>query len=208
MAKQIARIVLTGGPAGGKTSLVNRIQKEFKTNEEWRIITIPETATELISGFGIGPFPGCMPMLNFQYYVIPDQLHKEALALKAAYEVPQEKVLILYDRAVPDDKAYISDEDFAMILQEFGHTEQEILDGYDGVIFMTTCAKGAEFAYSLNNKARTESISAAREMDDNSRHAWANYPGMHIVENYGDLNEKLDYAISVIHSILQAKGME
>ena len=30
MAKRITRIVLTGGPADGKTTLISRILKEFK----------------------------------------------------------------------------------------------------------------------------------------------------------------------------------
>ena len=54
--KRIVRIVLTGGPAAGKTSLVSRILKEFKKEDGWKVITIPETATDLISGFGLGPF--------------------------------------------------------------------------------------------------------------------------------------------------------
>ena len=62
MAKKTARIVLTGGPAAGKTTLMNRVANELGAKEGWRIITIPETATELIGGFGIGPFEGCMSM--------------------------------------------------------------------------------------------------------------------------------------------------
>ena len=53
MEKKIVKIVLTGGPAAGKTTLLSRILKEFKQAEGWRVITIPETATDLISGFGI-----------------------------------------------------------------------------------------------------------------------------------------------------------
>ena len=84
MEKKIVKIVLTGGPAAGKTTLISRILKEFKQDEGWRVITIPETATDLISGFGIKPFGGCMSMLQFQDFVIADQLHKEQIALKAA----------------------------------------------------------------------------------------------------------------------------
>ena len=131
MAKKITRIVLTGGPAAGKTTLISRILKEFNQEEGWKVIIIPETATELISGFGIGPFPGCMSMLEFQYFVIDDQLHKERLALRAAETVPEEKVLIVYDRALFDDKAYISDEEFRSVLAHFGKTEEEVLAGYD-----------------------------------------------------------------------------
>ena len=84
MAKQITRIVLTGGPAAGKTTLISRILKEFKQDEGWKVITIPETATELISGFGIKPFGGCVSMLDFQDFVVSDQLHKEQLGPNAA----------------------------------------------------------------------------------------------------------------------------
>ena len=52
MAKKITKIVLTGGPAAGKTTLISRILHEFRQEDGWRVITIPETATELISGFG------------------------------------------------------------------------------------------------------------------------------------------------------------
>ena len=123
MNKKITRIVLTGGPAAGKTTLISRILKEFTQEKGWKVVIIPETATELISGFGIGPFPGCMSMLEFQYFVIEDQLHKERLALKAAEAVPEEKVLVIYDRAIFDDKAYISDEEFREVLAHFGKTE-------------------------------------------------------------------------------------
>ena len=74
MAKNISRIVLTGGPAAGKTTLISRILKEFKNEDGWKVIIIPETATELISGFGIKPFGGCVNMEQFQYFVISDQL--------------------------------------------------------------------------------------------------------------------------------------
>ena len=144
MSKKITRIVLTGGPAAGKTTLISRILKEFTQEDGWKVIMIPETATELISGFGIGPFPGCMSMLEFQYFVTEDQLHKERLAIRAAETVPEEKVLIVYDRAVFDNKAYISDEDFRTVLAHFGKTEEEMFAGYDAVLHLVSCAKGAE----------------------------------------------------------------
>ena len=166
MAESITRIVLTGGPAAGKTTLISRILKEFKPEDGWKVITIPETATELISGFGIGPFPNCVSMEEFQYFVIEDQLHKEKLALKAAQMVPYDKILIVYDRALLDDKAYITDEQFRQTLAYFGKTEEQVLAGYDAVLHLVTCAKGAEYAYNFGNAARYESVEEARQMDD------------------------------------------
>ena len=192
MAKRITKIVLTGGPAAGKTTLVSRVLKEFKQEDGWRVITIPETATELISGFGIKPFDNCMSMLQFQDFVVGDQIHKEKLALDAAQLVPEDNILILYDRALMDDKAYVSDEEFAQVIARFdGRTEERVLANYDMVLHLITCAKGAEFAYDLGNNARTESIEFAREMDDRTLRAWSAHPNLRIIDNDANFNNKI-----------------
>ena len=203
MAKRITKLVLTGGPAAGKTTLISRILHEFKQEDGWRVITIPETATELISGFGIRPFGGCMSMLAFQDFVIADQIHKEKLALDAAQVVPEENILIVYDRALMDDKAYISDEDFVKVLSRFdGRTEAQVLANYDAVIHLVTCAKGAEFAYNLGNAARSETLEHAREMDDRTLRAWRNHPNLQIIDNSADFDDKMNRAMREIYRIL------
>lgn len=202
MPKSITRIVLTGGPAAGKTTLISRILKEFRQEDGWKVITIPETATELISGFGIRPFGNCVSMEDFQYFVIEDQLHKERLALKGAEMVPEDKVLIIYDRAVLDDKAYISDAQFAKTLAHFGKTEQEVLSGYDAVLHLVTCAKGAEFAYNYGNAARYETVEVAREKDDLTLRAWSTHPAVYVIDNSVNFEDKIDRAIAQIYRII------
>jgi GTPase SAR1 and related small G proteins len=200
--KNIVKIVLTGGPAAGKTTLISRILKEFKQDEGWRVITIPETATDLISGFGIKPFGNCMSMLEFQDYVVADQLHKERLALQAAQVVPEPNVLIVYDRALLDDKAYITDAEFEQVIAKFGLTTETAMAKYDAVIHLVTCAKGAEFAYNLGNAARTESLDAAVEMDDKTLRAWSSHPNLKIVDNAVDFEKKIRRAMREIFRVV------
>ncbi len=203
MEKRIIKIVLTGGPAAGKTTLISRILKEFKQDDGWKVITIPETATDLISGFGIRPFGNCVSMLEFQDFVIADQLHKEQLAIKAAQMVPESNVLIIYDRALMDDKAYITDEEFAQVIAKFdGRTEERVLANYDAVIHLVTCAKGAEFAYNLGNAARTESLESARAMDDRTLLAWSKHPNLHIIDNSVNFEDKINRAMREIYRIV------
>ena len=202
MEKKIVKIVLTGGPAAGKTTLISRILKEFKQDDGWRVITIPETATDLISGFGIKPFGNCLSMLEFQDYVVADQLHKEKLALKAAKAVPEPNVLVVYDRALLDDKAYITDDEFEQVVAKFGLTTEAILAKYDAVIHLVTCAKGAEFAYNLGNSARTESLDSAVEMDDKTLRAWSAHPNLKIVDNAVDFEKKIQRAMREIFRIV------
>lgn len=202
MAKQITRVVLTGGPAAGKTTLISRILKEFNHDSGWRVITIPETATELISGFGLGPFPGCMTMEQFQYFVVGDQLHKEQLALKGAETVPEEKILIIYDRAVFDDLAYINMEHFIEVLDSFGKTPEKVMEGYDAVLHLVTCAKGAEYAYNFGNAARYESVEEARALDDRTIRAWSSHPRHYIIDNSDDFDAKISRAINRIYQVI------
>ena len=200
MSKRIVKIVLTGGPAAGKTTLTSQILKEFKQEDGWRVITIPETATDLISGFGIKPFGNCMSMLAFQDFVIADQIHKEKLALDAAKIVPEDNILIIYDRALMDDKAYITDEEFAQTIAKFdGRTEASVLANYDMVLHLVTCAKGAEFAYNLGNAARTESLEYAREMDDRTLRAWSAHPNLKIIDNSMNFADKIKRAMQEIY---------
>ena len=208
MAKRITKIVLTGGPAAGKTTLISRILQEFKQEDGWKVITVPETATELISGFGIKPFGDCVSMVDFQYFVTADMLHNEAMALAAARMVPEEKVLIIFDRAHLDNKAYISDEQFKKTLARFGKTEEEIIQNYDAVLHLVTCAKGAEFAYNFGNAARYESVETAREKDDLTLRAWSSHPNLYIIDNSVDFEDKISRAIAQIYNIVGQSAPE
>ena len=202
MAKKITRIVLTGGPAAGKTTLISRILKEFKQDDGWKVITVPETATDLITGFGIKPFGNCISMYDFQYFVIEDQLHKDRLALKAAQMVPEENVLIIYDRALLDDKAYITDEEFREVLASFGRTEEEVMGYYDAVLHLVSCAKGAEFAYNFGNEARYEPLEVAREKDDLTLRAWSKHPNLRVIDNSVNFEDKIARGLRAIYETI------
>ena len=202
MAKNITRIVLTGGPAAGKTTLISRILKEFKQDDGWKVITVPETATDLITGFGIKPFGNCISMYDFQYFVIEDQLHKDRLALKAAQMVPEENVLIIYDRALLDDKAYITDEEFREVLASFGRTEEEVMGYYDAVLHLVSCAKGAEFAYNYGNEARYEPLEVAREKDDLALRAWSKHPNLKVIDNSVDFEDKIARGLRAVYEAI------
>lgn len=202
LAKKITRIVLTGGPAAGKTTLISRILKEFKQDDGWKVITVPETATDLITGFGIKPFGNCISMYDFQYFVIEDQLHKDRLALKAAQMVPEENVLIIYDRALLDDKAYITDEEFREVLASFGRTEEEVMGYYDAVLHLVSCAKGAEFAYNFGNEARYEPLEVAREKDDLTLRAWSKHPNLRVIDNSVNFEDKIARGLRAIYETI------
>ncbi len=199
--KKITKIVMTGGPAGGKTTLTTRLVKEL-TARGYRVIIAPEAATELISGFGIKPFGDCLSMYDFQYFVVDSQLHKERLAAKAAELVPEEKILIICDRGVLDNKAYVSQSEFDTILAHFQLTEQQVLSAYDAVIHLVSSSYGAEYAYSYNNAARYETLEQAREKEEQALLSWQKHPHRVIIGNSYNFENKIRKAMNEIYKVL------
>ena len=199
--KKITKIVMTGGPAGGKTTLTTRLVKEL-TARGYRVLIAPEAATELISGFGIKPFGNCLSMYDFQFFVVDSQLQKERMAAKAAELVPEEKILIICDRGILDNKAYVSQEEFDRILSSFSLTEEQVLESYDAVIHLVSSAKGAEYAYSYNNAARYETLEGAREKEEQSMLAWQKHRNRVVIGNSFNFDNKIRKAMNEVYRTL------
>ena len=73
---EISKIVITGGPCAGKSTAMSWIQNAF-TQKGYRVLFVPETATELITG-GIAPWT-CGSNLDFQAALIDLQMKKEQI---------------------------------------------------------------------------------------------------------------------------------
>ena len=106
----IHKIVITGGPCAGKTTAMSWIQNAL-TKRGYRVLFVPETATELITG-GVAPWT-CGTNLDYQKCQMRLQLEKEALFEQAAATMDVSKILIVCDRGALDNKAYMTDEEFA-----------------------------------------------------------------------------------------------
>lgn len=203
MGKIVGKIVLTGGPCAGKTSALTKIEEEL-TEKGYKVFIVSESATELIKG-GIKPF-GNMPidLIKFQSLILKYQYEKEKIYEEAAKSLgDDEKCIIIYDRGLLDNKAYINQQIFNELLKEQGLKELEIMDNYNMVIHLVTAADGAEEAYTLgNNVARTETIEEAKELDNRTVNAWAGHPNLRIIGNEKDFASKLQNVIDEINNLI------
>ena len=198
--KTICRIVITGGPCAGKSTALESIKKAF-SGKGWTVLFVPETATELING-GVAPWT-CGTPAEYQRCQMELQIKKEAVFLRAARSMPTEKVLIVCDRGLLDNRAYMSAEKFAEILAELGETEVSLRDGYDAVFHLITAARGAEAFYTTeNNSARTESVDEAIALDNRVIEAWTGHPHFRVIDNSTDFEGKLQRLISEIAAFL------
>ncbi len=192
----IHKIVVTGGPCGGKTTALSRIQRDL-SHLGYNVLIVPETATSLISG-GVAPWT-CGTNEDYQLCQMRLQLEKERVFELAASTMTDEKILIVCDRGELDNRAYMTEEEFGRIIQKLGVTEADLRDDYDAVFHLTTAAKGAEEFYTLdNNAARYESAEEARALDDKFIAAWTGHPYLRVVDNRSDFEDKMRYLIREI----------
>ena len=197
---KVNKIVLTGGPCAGKTTALNWINNYF-SKRGYTVLFVPETATELITN-GIAPWT-CKTNYDYQTFQIRLQKMKEEIFDEAAKKMKNDKILIVCDRGLLDNKAYMKDVDFKRILKEINSNEIKERDTYDAVFHLVSAAKGKEDVYTLaNNNARTESIEEAKLLDDKIISAWTGHPHFRIIDNSTEFEEKLERLIKEIASFL------
>ncbi len=193
---KINKIVLTGGPCAGKTTALNWINNYF-SKRGYTVLFVPETATELISN-GVAPWT-CSTNYEYQSFQIRLQKVKEQIFDEAAKTMKNDKILIVCDRGILDNKAYMKEAEFKRLLREIGTSETKERDSYDAVFHLVSAAKGKEEVYTLaNNTARTESVEEAKILDDKIISAWTGHPHLRIIDNSTDFEEKLERLLKEI----------
>ena len=193
---KISKIVLTGGPCAGKTTALSWINNYF-SKRGYTVLFVPETATELITN-GVAPWT-CGTNFDYQTFQIRLQKIKEQIFDEAAKTMKSDKILIVCDRGILDNKAYMKDVEFKKVLKELGTNETKERDSYDAVFHLVSAAKGKEEAYTLaNNVARTENIEQAKKLDDKIISAWTGHPHFRIIDNSTEFEQKLERLLKEI----------
>ena len=197
--QKMTKIVLTGGPCAGKTTAMNWIQNFFQ-KQGYKVLFVPETATELITG-GLTPWE-TKTNNDFQSILFDLQREKERLFEEGAKYLPNDKILIVCDRGVLDNKAYMNKRDFDYLLKSKRLSEIKLRDSYDAVFHLVTAAKGAKKYYNLDNEARTETIEEAAKLDDKLIASWTGHPHLRIIDNSTDFDTKMKRLLKEISNVL------
>lgn len=184
------RLAIDGGPCGGKTTIMSRLEDEFK-RRDFGVEIVPEAATYLMEEEQIYPWDD--PFL-FQCRV----LEKHLVDLRVAEELLEQygkRGVILCDRGGPSGEAYVSADVWSEVLRHMGLTRAKLFHEYSGAIHLVTAADGArEFYTRLNNKTRIETPEQAIERDLATRRVWLDFPYHYIVYNppYGGFERKIE----------------
>ena len=200
---QIIKIVITGGPCAGKTAAMELIKDKF-SKRGYVVLFVPETATELITG-GVCPWT-TGTNLDYQICQCKLQAFKENIFLEAIKTMPQDKFLIVCDRGLLDNKAYMNQDEFNYVLNEMNTTEEAMLNRYDAVFHLVSAAKGLEDFYQKeNNEARYETVEQASALDDRLIQCWEKHPNLKVIPNSFDFDKKMNLLIDEISNFLENK---
>lgn len=172
------KIVLTGGPCAGKTTLlpglVERVRKYVP------VIVVPEVATLLFQGGAKAPTDE-RDMADFQEHVTHVQIALEDAAV-ANLQAQGGKGLVVCDRGVMDNLAYCDPREWVLMAERCGWTAPGLLVRYHTVVHLTTAAVGAREHY-VNTDIRRESPDAAAAADAQTMRAWMAHQHWRLIDN-------------------------
>lgn len=197
----VKRIVLTGGPCGGKTTALARIRERLESHG-YKVMIVPEVASLVIPGACLD-MQGMTRLQQFQFEL-------EVLALQDQFEESFSRLastvgpaVIILDRGLMDIAGFVSDDMFEAILSHRKGGVHAHRDMYDAVVHIVTAADGAEEFYSLdNNVARTETIEQAREIDRNLRRVWTGTPHLRVIDNSTSFDVKMNRVVGAVCGVV------
>jgi len=204
----LVKIVLTGGPCGGKTTALSEVADRLRSLGI-QVFTQPEVSTTLsVAGAGF-PANQCAEYREgWESARLAFQLAMEDCFARIAKASGQPTVL-LCDRGAGDAAAYHDPQSWPRIARaalpdDFkGDPCRFMIDRYDLVLHLVSCAIGAPEHYSKEgNSARRESPEEAIQVDFRIRQAWDSHCNRRIIDNQTDFSGKIRRVVTAICSHL------
>lgn len=190
------RVVLTGGPCGGKTTALARLSSYLR-ERGFEVIMAPEAFTILCSnGLSLDYFGTDGMDIVIQGTVLDLQETMED-GMEAILKARGKPAVLLCDRGMMDGAAYMGVERFQKFLRSRNKEIADAREGrYNAVFHMVTAADGAEQFYTLeNNDARSETAEEAIVLDQKTQKAWVGHPRLLVLDNSTDFEGKMQRLI-------------
>ncbi|XP_015431585.1 PREDICTED: uncharacterized protein LOC107187902 isoform X2 [Dufourea novaeangliae] len=203
--KRLYKVVLTGGPCGGKTTGQTRLCTFFE-NMGWKVFRVPETATVLLSGGIKFSDLNAEEAFKFQENLLRTMIQIENTFFQLG-ESCSRNCLIICDRGAMDASAFISKDKWELMMASNGWNNVELRDNrYNQIIHMVSAANGAEDFYSTEEHAcRSEGVELARELDYKAAAAWVGHPYFDVIDNSQDFETKI---CRMIECVCQKLGID
>ena len=181
-------VVLTGGPGGGKTAVLEMARRYFCQH-----VAITPEAASIVFGGGFPRAELAKGRRAAQRAIFHVQRAIETVALES-----RQSAVILCDRGTLDGLAYWpgSHQSF---FAEFGLNREEELSRYSAVVHVEVPALAWGYE---KNRIRRENVSQAREIDRRIVRAWKGHPRFMTVSAQAGFLDKLASAIELLRGEL------
>lgn len=192
MSKQM-KIVLTGGPCAGKTTLTQVIARVFGSE----VAVVPESASLLFSG-GFPRWKESAAQDATQRAIFHVQRE-----LETAFSAKHPEKALVMDRGTIDGAAYWGKgpEDYFRAL---GTSLTAELARYDLVIYLESAGKEDYLANMRKNMNRTEDWEEAHRLDVLTRAQWEKHPRMTVIHNERSFHHKISEVLELIRVALMS----
>lgn len=186
------RIVVTGGPGGGKTTAADMFRREIGD----RVVVVPEAATMMFMG-GFPRYEDKEAIHAAQRAIFHVQRNLEDVQ---AAQYPDR--ILLCDRGTIDGAAYWpgSTDGF---FEEMDTSLEAEMSRYDGVIFFESAAVGG-LGIEGGNPVRRESLEEAAALDARLRSIWETHPHFRIVHHQESFLAKISLGLAILEEMVSA----
>ncbi len=191
MPEKARKIVLTGGPCAGKTTIAEVLDRAYAP----RLKIVPEAASLLFSG-GFPRWPEKEAAFSLQRAI-----YRVQCELETTYAAHHSGHLLVLDRGTVDGAAYWPDGTGAFFTALGSALEKE-LDRYDLVIYLESAGREAFETHGKKNPNRIETWEEARRLDDLTRSLWEKHPRIRIVGNQRSFAEKISTVLRLVEENL------
>jgi predicted ATPase len=196
MNGKCCRVVLTGGPGGGKTTAADLYRREIGDE----VVIVPEAATLLyLGGFSREGENGVRRATQRAIYHVQ-------LNLEDAQSAHYQSRVLLCDRGTVDGAVYWPGEPEEFFDHMGTSLEKELLR-YDAVIFFETAAAGG-ISIEGGNPTRVESIEEALQLDHKLKRLWSRHPNFVFVPHDKSFIKKVNTGLVELAKIVAQKYKE
>lgn len=186
--KKIKRIVFTGGPCAGKTSVIELIYRKYPEI----FIPVPEAASILYSG-GVPRLKEKNAIIHTQrsiYFLIKE--------LEDMYEKLYPNKIQLCDRGTLDGIAYWPEDEKISFIDSVQTTLEREFSRYDILIHMKSPRNPEIYRLSTT---RNEDHRLAIEIDTKIEKAWEKHPKRYIMRDEEDFLNKVEKTLKIIEDV-------
>ena len=191
------RIVLTGPPCSGKSTVIERLRESQSQN----LCLVPEIASLILAGGFPAPRPGReAEVREFQRAIPPLQRCFETML---ALQNPSADCMIC-DRATLDGAGYWPEGETAF-LQTLGLRLEDELTYYRWVVFMRMAGRED---YGRGNPFRFHSFTDAERIGKKQKDIWSRHPQFLEIPAFHGLEQKISVAVEAITRIREGADWE